>query len=93
VKALRVGAFVLLTLVLGDVLARCLSGLPFEAPALTGSAQWLLRTLSPADVHNPDTVELIAGVLLLTASATLVAIVLWIAVRILRLWIARQRQS
>lgn len=76
-KALRIVAFVIVTVALGDVLARCIDSLPVESPVLVGAAQWVLGMVDANDMHNPDTVAFVAGVLLLAASMVVVGLLLY----------------
>lgn len=83
-KALKVTAFVLISIVLGDLLARYIDRQPVEMPWLTGSAQWILRIISPENIHNPDTVEFVSGIVLLALSTIGAGIALYAAVKLMR---------
>ncbi|MGQ7934684.1 hypothetical protein [Paraburkholderia sp. D1E] len=85
----RITLFVVATVVLGDLLARYVAGLPYEMTPLTDSIQFVLRAVGLNRLDNVDDMETLTLVFILLASIVAVALILWLAIRGGRALLAR----
>ncbi|MFM0009681.1 hypothetical protein PQR46_07435 [Paraburkholderia sediminicola] len=85
----RIVLYLVATVVLGDLLARYIAGLPYEMTPLTDSIQFVLHAVGLKRLDNVDDMETLALVFILLASIVAVAVVLWLAIRGGRALLAR----
>lgn len=85
----RVAVYVVVTVVLGDLLARYIAGLPYEMTPLTDAIQSVLRALGLRQLDNVDDMETLTLIFILLASIASTAVVIWLAIRGGRALLAR----
>ncbi|PMS36879.1 hypothetical protein B0G57_10541 [Trinickia symbiotica] len=85
-KLVRYSANVLVTIVIGGVLSRYVSGLPYEFPPLPASIAFVMRKLGIDTVKNADDVETIGLLVIIVASFIVAAVLVWALNRLLRRW-------
>lgn len=85
----RMVLYVVATVVLGDLLARYIAGLPYEMTPLTDSIQFVLRALGLRQLDNVDDMETLTLIFILLASIAATAVVIWLAIRGGRALLAR----
>lgn len=85
----RMVLYVVATVVLGDLLARYIAGLPYEMLPLTDSIQSVLRAVGLNRLDNVDDLETLALVFILLASIVATGLILILAVRGGRALLAR----
>ena len=77
----RIALYLVATVVLGDLLARYIAGLPYEISPLTDSIQFVLRVVGLQQLDNVDDMETLTLVFILLASIVATGLVLWLAIR------------
>lgn len=85
----RIALYFVVTVVLGDLLARYITGLPYEISPLTDSIQFVLRAVGLQRLDNVDDMETLTLVFILLASIVATGLILLLAIRGGRALLAR----
>jgi len=85
-KAVRYGANGLATLVIGFLLSRYISNLPYEFPPLPASIAFVMRALHIDTVKNADDIETIGLISIIVVSLIVAALLVWALNRLIRRW-------
>jgi hypothetical protein len=88
-KSAHIALYVVVAVVLGDMLARYIAGLPYEVIPLTDSIEFVLRVLGFKQLDNVDDMETVTLIFILLASIAATAVVIWLAIRGGRALLAR----
>ncbi|MDE1012269.1 MAG: hypothetical protein OSB38_42090 [Paraburkholderia fungorum] len=80
-KSAHIALYVVVAVVLGDLLARYIAGLPYEMTPLTDSIEFVLRVLGFKQLDNVDDMEMVTLIFILLASIVATAVVIWLAIR------------
>jgi hypothetical protein len=76
-RVLRYGFNVMVTLVMGTLLARYVANLPVEWPWLTGSIRFVLGLFNVHAYDNPDDMFDLASVVIFFVCVIIVGLVVW----------------
>ncbi|WP_406869741.1 hypothetical protein [Paraburkholderia fungorum] len=80
-KSAHIALCVVVAVVLGDLLARYIAGLPYEMTPLTDLIEFVLRVLGFKQLDNVDDMETVTLIFILLASIVATAVVIWLAIR------------
>lgn len=80
-KSAHIALYVVVAVVLGDLLARYIAGLPYEMAPLTDSIEFVLRVLGFKQLNNVDDMGTVTLIFILLASIVATAVVIWLAIR------------
>lgn len=80
-KSAHIALHVVVAVVLGDLLARYIAGLPYEMTPLTDSIEFVLRVLGFKQLDNVDDMEAVTLIFILLTSIVATAVVIWLAIR------------
>jgi hypothetical protein len=77
----HIALYAVATVVLGDLLARYIAGLPYEMAPLTDSIRFVLGAVGLKRLDNVDDLETLALIFILLASIVATGLILMLAVR------------
>lgn len=85
-KAVRYGVNALATIVIGFLLSRFISNLPYDFPPLPGAIAFVMRKLGIDTVQNADDIETIGLLVIIALSVVVAAVIVWLANVSFRRW-------
>lgn len=85
-KLIRYGSNVVATLVIGVLLSRYISNLPYEFPLLPASIADVMRKAGIDTVKNGDDIETIGLLVIIAVSLVFAALLVWMLNVVLRRW-------
>lgn len=85
-KAVRYGVNALATIVIGFLLSRFISNLPYDFPPLPGSIAFVMRKLGIDTVQNADDIETMGLLIIIGVSLIVAALLVWLCNVIVRRW-------
>jgi glucose uptake protein GlcU len=90
-KIVRYGVNALAVVVIGFVLSRFASHLPYEFPPLPALIAFVMRRLGIDTVTNADDIETIGLLLIIALSLVVAAVIVWLANVSFRRWRVARR--
>jgi hypothetical protein len=90
-KVVRYGVNALAVVVIGFVLSRVVSNLPYEFPPLPAFIAFVMRRLGIDTVTNADDIETIGLLVIIALSLVLAAAIVWLANVSFRRWRVARR--
>ncbi len=85
-KVVRYGVNALAIVVIGFVLSRVISNLPYEFPPLPASIAFVMRRLGVDTVTNADDIETIGLLVIIALSVVIAAVIVWLVNVFFRRW-------
>lgn len=85
-KVVRYGVNALAVVVIGFVISRVVSNLPYEFPPLPAFIAFAMRRLGIDTVTNADDIETIGLLVIMALSLVVAAVIVWLGNVLLRRW-------
>ncbi len=85
-RLVRYGVNILATILIGVLLSRYVSRLPFEFPALPASIAFVMRKAGIDTIKNADDIETIGLLVIIAASLIVSALLVWALNLLFRRW-------